>query len=131
MSISVMPSTPATRIAASGLVQSMSPWPRRAAVSRKARPSAWASSGMRAAVRPPLNATDTHRLPNSAMTVATMRAVSGVSVQGQRSIVIAGTANASRATSTTAPPTPPSSSRERAGIGVSATGTRALRHCLR
>ena len=38
--------TPATRIAASGLVQSMSACPRPAAISRKTRPRPWASSGM-------------------------------------------------------------------------------------
>ena len=65
--------------------------------------------------RPPCSATETQRLPNSAITVATMRAVSGVSDQGQTSIVTCGSAKASRAASTTAPPTQP-----RAGVPTAA-----------
>ena len=123
-STSAMAATPATRTAASGLVQSMSPCPRPAAISRKTRPRPWASSGMRAAVLPPL---ERDRDPEA----AEQRHHRGDDARGERRQrpgpdvdrhLRERRRRAGRA-STTAPPTPPSRIRVRADIGVSASGS--------
>jgi hypothetical protein len=87
-------------------------------------PTPWACSGIRAAVRPPVAATESQTAPNRAPTVATILAVRGVSVHGQTSLIASGSANATSAATVTAPPTAPSASRTARGSGTSGGAAR-------
>ena len=119
-----MPATPATSSGASGSPQAMSPWPRTAARSRNTSPAACAWSGIRAAARSRCSATESHRLPNSAATAATIRAVSAVSAHGQAPAASWGAAKTTRASAVTAPPATSSAVRRRGGSGSPARAAR-------